>query len=137
MPATTPAGLLPADAVATAVNDFMAAQPPARRWDVETNFDWSHADAGRLPEGQLSAVRFVTLIEAHLPVYFALYQRHFPLDSDTDPVAFAHNRELYHFTVRWAFEEDTHARVLSRYQLESGMTSAAALRDELTAEGRK
>ena len=49
-----------------------------------------------------------------------------------------HNRELYHFTVRWAFEEDTHARVLcSATRLESGMTGAAALRDELTAEGRK
>ena len=137
MPAATPAGLLPADGIAAAVTEFMAAQPPARRWDVETSFDWSRADAGRLTEGQLSAVRFVTLIEDHLPGYFALYQRHFPLDSDTDPMAFAHNRELYHFTVRWAFEEDTHARVLSRYQLESGMIGAAALRDELTAEGRK
>ena len=137
MPATTPAGLLPADGIATAVTEFMAAQPPARRWDVETSFDWSRADAGRLTEGQLSAVRLITLIEHHLPGYFALDQRHFPLDSDTDPVAFAHNRELYHFTVRWAFEEDTHARVLARYQLESGMAGAAALRDELTAEGRK
>ncbi len=137
MPSTTPASLLPADDIAEAVGEFMAGQPSARRWDVETSFDWSQADAGRLTEGQLSAVRFVTLIEDHLPGYFALYQRHFPLDSDTEPVAFAHNRELYHFTVRWAFEEDTHARVLSRYQLESGMTDAATLRDELTEEGRK
>lgn len=137
MPSTTPASLLRADSIAEAVGEFMAAQPSARRWDVETSFDWSRADAGRLTEGQLSAVRFVTLIEDHLPGYFALYQRHFPLDEDTDPVAFAHNRELYHFMVRWAFEEDTHARVLSRYQLESGMTDAAALRDELTEEGRK
>jgi acyl-[acyl-carrier-protein] desaturase len=137
MPSTSPASLLRADSIAEAVGEFMAAQPSARRWDVETSFDWSRADAGRLTEGQLSAVRFVTLIEDHLPGYFALYQRHFPLDEDTDPVAFAHNRELYHFTVRWAFEEDTHARVLSRYQLGSGMTDAAALRDELTEEGRK
>jgi hypothetical protein len=137
MSATTPGGLLPAGDIAEAVGEFMTAQPPARRWDVETSFDWSQANAGRLTEGQLSAVRFVTLIEDHLPGYFALYQRYFPLDADTEPVAFAHNRELYHFTVRWAFEEDTHARVLSRYQLASGMTGAAALRDELTTEGRK
>jgi acyl-[acyl-carrier-protein] desaturase len=137
MPARTPAGLLQAGSIAAAVGEFMAAQPPTRRWDLETSFDWSQADAGRLTEGQLSAVRFVTLVEDHLPGYFALYQRYFPLDGDTDPVAFAHNRELYHFTVRWAFEEDTHARVLSRYQLESGMTDETALRGELTAEGRK
>jgi hypothetical protein len=129
--------LLDAGDLAAAVDAYMAAQPATRRWDVETSVDWSRADAGRLTEGQRSAVRFVTFIEDHLPGYFALYQRHFPLDEDTDPAAFAHNRELYHFTVRWAFEEDTHARALARYQLESGMTDAASLRAELTAEGRK
>jgi len=129
--------LLDAGDLAEAVDAYMAAQPAARRWDVETSVDWSRADAGRLTEGQRSAVRFVTFIEDHLPGYFALYQRHFPLDEDTGPAAFAHNRELYHFTVRWAFEEDTHARALARYQLESGMTDAASLRAELTAEGRK
>ena len=129
--------LLEAGDLAKAVDAYMAAQPATRRWDVETSVDWSRADAGRLTEGQRSAVRFVTFIEDHLPGYFALYQRHFPLNEDTGPAAFAHNRELYHFTVRWAFEEDTHARALSRYQLESGMTDAASLRAELTAEGRK
>jgi len=129
--------LLDAGDLAAAVDAYMAAQPATRRWDVETSVDWSRADAGRLTEGQRSAVRFVTFIEDHLPGYFALYQRHFPLDEDTGPAAFAHNRELYHFTVRWAFEEDTHARALARYQLESGMTDAASLRAELTAEGRK
>ena len=129
--------LLDAGDLAEAVDAYMAAQPATRRWDVETSVDWSRADAGRLTEGQRSAVRFVTFIEDHLPGYFALYQRHFPLNEDTGPAAFAHNRELYHFTVRWAFEEDTHARALARYQLESGMTDAASLRAELTAEGRK
>lgn len=129
--------LLAATDLATAVDAYLAAQPATRRWDVETSFDWPRADAGRLTEGQRSAVRFVTFIEDHLPGYFALYQQHFPLTSGTDPVAFAHNRELYHFTVRWAFEEDTHARVLSRYQLASGMTDDATLRAELTEEGRK
>jgi len=129
--------LLAAGDLAAAVDAYMTAQPATRRWDVETSVDWSRADAGRLTEGQRSAVRFVTFIEDHLPGYFALYQRHFPLNEDTGPAAFAHNRELYHFTVRWAFEEDTHARALARYQLESGMTDAASLRAELTAEGRK
>lgn len=130
-------GLLRVGDTAEAVGDFMTAQPASRRWDAETSIDWAAADAGRLTEGQRSAVRFVTLIEDHLPGYFALYQRYFPLTADTDPAAFAHNRELYHFTVRWAFEEDTHARVLARYQTDSGLAGADSLREELNAEGRK
>ncbi len=129
--------LLRAGDVASAVDDFMAAQPAGRRWDVETSFDWPAADAGRLTEGQRSAVRFVTLIEDHLPGYFDLYQRHFPVTGEVDPDVFTHNRELYHFTVRWAFEEDTHARALARYQVASGLADADKLRVELAAEGRK
>lgn len=129
--------LLEAGDMATAVDEFMAASPAARRWDVETSFDWPTADAGRLTEGQQSAVRFVTLIEDHLPGYFDLYQRHFPLTGDVDPAVFVHNRELYHFTVRWALEEDTHARVLTRYQVASGLADVTALRGELAEEGRK
>src|SRR6202012_3924908 len=103
-------GLLAPSEVAEAVDEFLAAQPAARRWDAETSFDWGAADAGRLTEGQRSAVRFVTLIEDHLPGYFDLYQKHFPVTGDVDQGVFTHNRELYHFTVRWAAEEDTHAR---------------------------
>jgi hypothetical protein len=131
------AGLLSSVAVAEAVDEYLAAQPATRRWDPETSFDWGAADAGRLTEGQRSAVRFVTLIEDHLPGYFALYTKHFPVTGDVPPDVFAHNRELYHFTVRWAAEEDTHARVLARYQVASGLAGPEALRDELAAEGRK
>lgn len=129
--------LLGPSEVAEAVDEFLAAQPVARRWDAETSFDWSAADAGRLTEGQRSAVRFVTLIEDHLPGYFDLYQKHFPVTGDVDPDVFTHNRELYHFTVRWAAEEDTHARALARYQVASGLVGQEALRDELAVEGRK
>ncbi|HEX3788501.1 MAG TPA: acyl-ACP desaturase [Pseudonocardiaceae bacterium] len=129
--------LLAPGEVAAAVDDFMAAVPASRRWDAETSFDWSAADAGRLSEGERSAVRFVTLIEDHLPGYFDLYQRHFPVTEGVDPAIFVHNRELYHFTVRWAFEEDTHARVLARYQVASGLTDVDSLRGELATEGRK
>jgi acyl-[acyl-carrier-protein] desaturase len=132
-----PGGLLGPAEVTEAVDDFMAAQPAGRRWDVETSFDWAAADAGRLTEGQRSAVKFVTLIEDHLPGYFALYQKYFPVTGDVEPDVFSHNRELYHFTVRWAAEEDTHARALARYQVASGLAGAEALRDELTVEGRK
>ncbi|WP_330231660.1 acyl-ACP desaturase [Nocardia sp. NBC_00508] len=129
--------LIPVGEVAEAVDGFLAASPAARAWDVETAFDWSRADAGRLTEGQRSAVRFVTLIEDHLPGYFDVYHRYFPVDDSVDRAAFVHNRELYHFTVRWALEEDTHARALTRYQEASGMAGRDALRAELAVEGQK
>ncbi|MFI7666191.1 acyl-ACP desaturase [Nocardia sp. NPDC049526] len=129
--------LIPVDEVAAAVDGFLAASPAARAWDVETAFDWSLADAGRLTEGQRSAVQFVTLIEDHLPGYFDVYHRHFPVDDTVDRATFIHNRELYHFTVRWALEEDTHARALTRYQEASGLAERGSLREELAIEGQK
>ncbi|WP_280373039.1 acyl-ACP desaturase [Nocardia abscessus] len=129
--------LIPVDEVAAAVDGFLAASPATRAWDVETAFDWPRADAGRLTEGQRSAVQFVTLIEDHLPGYFDVYHRYFPVDDTVDREAFIHNRELYHFTVRWALEEDTHARALTRYQEASGIAERGALRTELAIEGQK
>ncbi|MFE6921478.1 acyl-ACP desaturase [Nocardia sp. NPDC057663] len=133
---TTP-GLLPVRDVVAAVDGFLAASPATRAWDVETAFDWAAADAGRLTEGQRSAVQFVTLIEDHLPGYFDVYHRHFPVDDSVDLPTFEHNRELYHFTVRWALEEDTHARALARYQEAAGITDRDTLRSELAVEGHK
>lgn len=129
--------LIPVTEVAAAVDGFLAASPAARAWDVETAFDWPSADADRLTDGQRSAVRFVTLIEDHLPGYFDVYHRHFPVDDTVDRATFTHNRELYHFTVRWALEEDTHARALARYQDAAGIAERGALRDELAIEGQK
>ncbi|WP_033413722.1 acyl-ACP desaturase [Actinomycetospora chiangmaiensis] len=126
--------LIPTGEMAAAVDTFLAAQPPARRWDAD-HLDWTHADAGRLTEGQRSAVRFVTMIEDHLPGYVDVYHRHFPVDASVGPAVFAHHRELYHFTARWAAEEDTHARALARYQWESGLADRDALRTELAGPG--
>ncbi|MTE14547.1 acyl-ACP desaturase [Nocardia aurantiaca] len=134
---TMESALLPVGELVAAVDGFLTASPAARSWDVETAFDWDAADAGRLTEGQRSAVRFVTFIEDHLPGYFDVYQRFFPVDDSVDLPAFTHNRELYHFTVRWALEEDTHARALNRYQVDSGIAERDALRAELAVEGRK
>ncbi|MFC7304193.1 acyl-ACP desaturase [Streptomyces monticola] len=119
------------------VATFMRATPVGRRWDVESIENWELADAGRLTEGQRSAVRFVTLIEDHLPGYFAQYHEHFPVTDDVEPQTYMHNRELYHFTVRWAAEEDTHARALARYQTASGLAEPEPLRAELAQEGSK
>lgn len=128
---------LAADEVAAAVTSYMVSSPIPRRWDVETSFDWDTADANRLTDGQRSAVEFVTIIEDHLPGYFALYHRHFPVECGVDRNVFLHNRELYHFTVRWAQEEDSHARALFRYQVASGMASPAELRESLADEAQK
>lgn len=128
--------MLPAADVADTVGTFMRATPVSRRWDVES-VDWGPADANRLSDGQRSAVRFVTLIEDHLPGYFALYHKLFPVTDDVDRETYVHNRELYHFTVRWAAEEDTHARALATYQTASGLTTPDDLREELAEEGRK
>ncbi|WP_316575243.1 acyl-ACP desaturase [Nocardia canadensis] len=133
---TTP-GLLPVRDLVAAVDGFLAASPATRAWDVETAVDWAAADAGRLTEGQRSAVQFVTLIEDHLPGYFDVYHRHFPVDDSVDLPTFEHNRELYHFTVRWALEEDTHARALTRYQEAAGIADRDTLRSELAIEGHK
>ncbi|MET9212955.1 MULTISPECIES: acyl-ACP desaturase [unclassified Nocardia] len=133
---TTP-GLLPVRDLVAAVDGFLAASPATRAWDVETAFDWAAADAGRLTEGQRSAVQFVTLIEDHLPGYFDVYHRHFPVDDTVDLPTFEHNRELYHFTVRWALEEDTHARALARYQQAAGIADRDTLRSDLAIEGHK
>ena len=129
--------VLTAAAMASAVDGYLRSAPRTRRWDVHTSFDWAAADADRLTDGQRSAVRFVTLIEDHLPGYFALYQRHFPVDDSVEPPVYLHNRELYHFTVQWAQEEDTHARALFRYQVAAGVAEPDRLRDELAAEGAK
>ncbi|GAA3028351.1 acyl-ACP desaturase [Actinokineospora globicatena] len=128
--------LLPAAEVDAAVSSFLRAGPSRQRWD-EFDFDWSLADASRLSDGQRSAVEFITIIEDHLPGYFALYDENFPLNDTVEREVFVHNRELYHFSIRWAQEEDTHARVLYRYQVESGLAEASALRLSLAAEGQK
>lgn len=128
---------LPAAQVATAVTAYIEATPIDRRWEVESSFDWAAADADKLTEGQQSAVRFITLIEDHLPGYFAYYTQRFPLNETVDLDTFVHNREVYHFTVRWAQEEDSHARALFRYQVAAGLAQPEQLRRELAEEGRK
>lgn len=127
--------LLTAAQLAPAVDTYLAATTPERRWDAENTFTWADADADRLTAGQRSAVEFVTVIEDHLPGYFDVYHRHFPVDDTVEPDVLAHNRELYHFTVRWASEEDTHARALARYQDAAGITDRETLRRALAVPG--
>ncbi|MFF7656415.1 acyl-ACP desaturase [Streptomyces sp. NPDC007983] len=130
------AGLLPAEDIARAVGHYFTGAAQARPWSVESGLDWDLADANRLSEGERSAVQFITLIEDHLQGYFSLYTENFPVDGSVPPEVYAHNRELYHFTIRWAYEEDTHARALTRYQLASGMGDEASVREQLIVPGQ-
>ncbi len=106
-------------------------------WTSVQGTDWSRLRPERLTADQASAVAFVTFIEDHLPGYVADYQRIFPLDASVPLDEFAHNRELYHFVVRWALEEDRHAQVLAAYQMRAGLASADELRLRLAEEGVK
>jgi len=128
--------VLPTQDMADAVARYFTGAAHAREWNVETATDWTRADACRLTEGQRSAVEFITLIEDHLPGYFSLYTENFPADGSVEPELYEHNRELYHFTVRWAAEEDTHARALTRYQIAAGMSGEEQLRKALVEPGQ-
>lgn len=127
---------LPATAMAQAVERFLA-RSAARPWDPYSSIPWDRLDADRLSEDQRSAVSFITYVEDHLPGYFQLYQEKFPLDGTVPQDEFIHNREFYHFAVKWAQEEDRHANTLFTYQVRAGMASDQELRSQLAEEGRK
>jgi acyl-[acyl-carrier-protein] desaturase len=111
------------------------------RWETKqwgaADIAWEQLQVARLTEGQRSAVRFVTLIEDHIPGYLGDLLSHFPLDESVSAEQFRHNREAFRFFVRWAHEEDRHAAILCRYQQEAGIQSEEALHAELTREGIK
>lgn len=126
---------LDAATVAGLVEDYFRVAD-ARPWSRLMSFDWAAIRPEMLTDPQRSVVQFVTLIEDHLPGYFSEYLRLFPL-GEQDLETFVHNREVYHFGVRWAQEEDGHAHVLFLYQVHSGIAEPAALRLRLAEEGRK
>jgi acyl-[acyl-carrier-protein] desaturase len=128
-PARLPTGTM-ADLVAEYVEKDEAVRPSAP-------LDWSALAPERLTKGQRSAVRFVTLIEDHIPGYVGEYVKRFPLSPDTELDDYAHNREVFRFMSRWAKDEDLHAYLLSTYQVRAGIAGPTELREELAREGRK
>lgn len=106
-------------------------------WNRFTSIPWEELNPELLTEKQRSAIAFITFIEDHLPGYFATYTKRFPIDENTPLEECIYNRELYHFLVRWAQEEDRHAHVLTNYQLRCGLASAEQIRQDLAREGRK
>lgn len=106
-------------------------------WNRFTSIPWGDLRPEVLTEKQRSAIAFINFIEDHLPGYFAEYIKRFPIDQDTPLEACIYNRELYHFLIRWAQEEDRHAHVLTNYQLRAGLISPEQLHQNLAQEGRK
>jgi len=127
---------LPIDAFAGLVQDYFLTAD-ARPWNRFTSIDWARIEPERLSADHRAALAFVTIIEDHIPGYFADYYRQFPLDETVPVDLYAWNREMYHFSTRWAQEEDAHAQVLFTYQVRAGLADPETLRRELAVEGQK
>ena len=106
-------------------------------WNRFKSLHWNEIRPELLTQGQKDAVIFVTYVEDHLPGYFAEYQSLFPITAEGMKESI-HNRELFHFTVRWSLEEDRHAQALALYQFHSGMEpNRDLLEEKLIIENRK
>jgi len=106
-------------------------------WNRYNSIPWGELQPELLTEKHCSAIAFINFIEDHLPGYFTIYTQRFPIDGDTPLEVGMYNRELYHFLIRWAQEEDRHAHVLTSYQIRAGLASAEQLHQDLAREGRK
>ena len=106
-------------------------------WSRYTSFAWEELKPELLTGRQRQAVFFITYIEDHLPGYFTEYVKRFPIDETVSSDDCIQNRELYHFIVRWAQEEDRHAHVLFNYQVRAGLADVDSLRRDLAREGSK
>ncbi len=106
-------------------------------WNRFKSLHWNELNPSLLTEGQKNAVVFVTYVEDHLPGYFSEYQSLFPIETDSMALSL-HNRELFHFTVRWGLEEDRHAQALALYQYHAGIEpDRNRLEEKLIIENRK
>ena len=106
-------------------------------WNRFKSLHWNELTPSLLTEGQKNAVVFVTYVEDHLPGYFSEYQSLFPIETDSMALSL-HNRELFHFTVRWGLEEDRHAQALALYQYHAGIEpDRNRLEEKLIIENRK
>lgn len=120
------------DLTATAVT--RAAQ---RQWSVE-DVDWAALRPENLTQTDTSVVRFITFIEDHIPGYLTYFLDQFPVRGEDLAVEdFCFNREYFRFLIAWAHDEERHASVLTKYQVEAGINTPDELMRELAEEGRK
>jgi acyl-[acyl-carrier-protein] desaturase len=98
---------------------------------------WDTLRPELLTDDDRSVVSFITLIEDHLPGYLSWLLDTFPVDgSDADVATVAVRREYVRFFVAWAYDEERHASVLTRYQEQSGMAEPERLRLDLAEVAR-
>lgn len=120
------------DLTATAVN-----RGAQRQWTIE-DVDWAALRPENLTQTDTSVVRFITFIEDHIPGYLTYFLDQFPVrGQELDIEDFCFNREYFRFLIAWAYDEERHASVLTKYQVETGINTPDELMRELAEEGRK
>ncbi len=138
-PASTPAAppeLLPAAEMHELV-DQAVTRAGERTWTLN-DLDWASLRPEALTETDRSAVRFITLVEDHIPGYLSHFLTAFPVaGAQLELERFGFNREYFRFLVAWAHDEERHASALTRYQVEAGMATREQLLADLAVEGRK
>jgi acyl-[acyl-carrier-protein] desaturase len=108
-----------------------------RQWSID-ELDWAALRPDQLTTTDRSVVRFITFIEDHIPGYLTFFLNTFPVvGTDLGVEEFCFNREYFRFLIAWAYEEERHASVLTRYQIEAGISEPEKLALELAEEGRK
>lgn len=108
-----------------------------RSWSIDT-LDWSTLRPEELTDTDRSVVRFITFIEDHIPGYLTYFLNAFPVTGEDLAIEeFCFNREYFRFLVMWAHDEERHASVLTRYQIEAGINDLETILIELAEEGRK
>jgi len=108
-----------------------------RQWSID-ELDWASLRPEELTGTDRSVVRFITFIEDHIPGYLTFFLNAFPVDEPELAVEeFCFNREYFRFLISWANDEERHASVLTRYQVEAGISDPDTLMRELAEEGRK
>ena len=108
-----------------------------RQWSID-ELDWAALRPEQLTETDRSVVKFITIIEDHIPGYLTYFLNAFPVvGTDLGIEEFCFNREYFRFLIAWAHDEERHASVLTRYQIEAGINEPDRLAAELAEEGRK
>ena len=108
-----------------------------RQWSID-EIDWADLRPERLTATDQSVFRFITFIEDHIPGYLTYFLNAFPVvGTDLGIEEFCFNREYFRFLIAWAHDEQRHASVLARYQVEAGISDLDKLTLELAEEGRK
>ncbi|MFE2185608.1 hypothetical protein [Streptomyces sp. NPDC059455] len=108
-----------------------------RQWSID-ELAWATLRPEKLTDTDRSVVRFITFIEDHIPGYLTYFLDAFPVSGrDLAIEEFCFNREYFRFLISWANEEERHASVLTRYQIEADISDPETLMRELAEEGRK